>query len=513
MTLRLLERKPVGMAQGRIASGQPVGVLDIGSNSVRLVVYERQSRALTPLYNEKAPCALGRGVAETGRLAPESVERALNAIRRYALVAELNRTEKVHILATSAVREARDGRDFIREVEAIMGARVRLLSGSEEAHYAAMGVISGMPGQGGLVGDLGGGSLELAEVSDAHDMTGETLALGAIRLQDDSGGSLRKARQIAKERIAASSLLKESDHGVFSAIGGTWRSLAKLHQMHTRYPLHLVQHYRAEADDVLTLCNAVIEGEVSSKTVSGYELLSSNRRDLLPYGCAVMAEVLKAGGFEHVQFSALGLREGYLFDLLPAKEKRQDPLIEACQELATLRSRAPDHARDLDKFTGEFLVALGVKERAEERRLRRAACLLSDIGWRGHPDYRGEQAIDMVAYGSFIGIDHPGRAFLAQALAVRYMGLKQQSISQDILALCSAAQTKRARLLGACFEVGYLLSAARPGVLPQIGWATKSNTLQLIMPRGLAFLAAEKMTRRLDQLAGELSMKSAVTIA
>ncbi|HUV32344.1 MAG TPA: Ppx/GppA family phosphatase [Devosiaceae bacterium] len=513
MTLDLAEPAPANPAQGRIGGGPPVGVLDIGSNSVRLVVYERHCRALTPLYNEKAACALGRGVAKTGELAPDSVERALTAIRRFALVAELNHAASVHVLATSAVREASNCEDFVAAVEQIMGVKPRVLSGREEAHFAAMGVVSGMPGQAGVVGDLGGGSLELAVVGDARDVSGETLALGAIRLQDDSENSPKKAQRIARERLAEAEALQSLDHKVFSAIGGTWRALAKLHQMQTKYPLHLVQHYRAEAGEIAALCSAVIAGEVGPKEIPGFELLSSNRRDLLPYGCAVMAEVLKAGEFSHVQFSALGLREGYLFELLPEPERRLDPLIEACAELSTLRSRSPEHAADLEAFTSGLIAALGSAEDTEQRRLRHAAGLLSDIGWRGHPDYRGEQAVDMVAYGSFIGVDHPGRAFLAQTLAVRYMGLKQQSISQDVLALCPAEWVERARLLGACFRVAYLLSAARPGVLPQIGWAVRDKTLQLVLPQGLAFLAAERMVKRLEQLAGEVSMTAEVVIS
>lgn len=510
MTLRLLEPKSSGMTKRHSGASRPVGVIDIGSNSVRLVVYERLCRALSPLYNEKAACALGRGVAESGRLAPESVERALTAIRRFGLVAELNRTDTVHILATSAVRDARDGFDFIDRVETIMGAPVRVLSGPEEAHFSALGVISGMPGERGLVGDFGGGSLELAEIRDGFDTAGATLPLGAIRLQDDSGGSVKKARRIARERLRDAAILGNSDHRVFSAIGGTWRALAKLHQMQSRYPLHLVQHYRARADGIADLCEQLVAGKIDAGSVPGYALLSTNRRELLPFGAAVMAELLALGKFEAVQFSALGVREGYLFDQLADADKRRDPLIEACRELAIERARSPEYAADLDEFCVALLTAVGIEENEEERRLRQAASLLSDVGWRGHPDYRGEQAVDMVAYGSFIGIDHPGRAFLAQALAVRYMGLKQTSISEDVIAISPREARQRARILGACFAVGYLLSAARPGLLPQLRWQIDGDRLILRLPPHLAFLAAEKMVRRLEQLADEIKMTAEV---
>ena len=300
-------------AQGRIKGARPVAVLDIGSNSVRLVVYERHARALTPLYNEKSACALGRGLAATGRLPYESIDRALTAIQRFALVTRLMQVGQVHVLATSAVREAENSKTFVDAVTEIMGAEVRVLSGKEEAHFAALGVISGIPGFAGLVGDLGGGSLELSSIAGGKDSAGETHELGVIRLQDDSGGSPLKARAIARQRLASSRLAGEAPSGVFCAIGGTWRSLAKVHQVLRNYPLHMVQHYAAKTSDLLRLCDEIVEAVAAGKPMPGAEHVSSSRRELVPYGAAVMSEVMRTGNFETVMFSALGVREGYLF--------------------------------------------------------------------------------------------------------------------------------------------------------------------------------------------------------
>ncbi|KFL25861.1 hypothetical protein JP75_25655, partial [Devosia riboflavina] len=210
-------------------------------------------------------------------------------------------------------------------------------------------------------------------------------------------------------------------------IGGTWRSLAKVYQVQRRYPLHMVQHYTVKGPDLAKLCDAIVEAAETNKPYPGMDTTSSSRRDLIPFGAAVLGEVVKAGNFKNVVFSALGVREGYLYGLLDAAEQQVDPLVQAAEEISVLRSRSPLHAHDLVGFTDNFLSAIGFAETEEERRLRRVACLISDIGWRGHPDYRGEQSIDMVAYGSMTGVDHPGRAFLAEVLAVRYMGLKQKS--------------------------------------------------------------------------------------
>ncbi len=495
-------------AQGRIRGAQPVAVLDIGSNSVRLVVYERLARSLTPLYNEKVACALGRGLAQTGRLAYENIDRALTAIQRFALVARVMKAGEVHVLATSAVRDASNSKAFVDAVEATINARVEVLSGAAEAHFGALGVVAGIPQFGGIVGDLGGGSLELSSIVDGTDEVGETHALGVIRMQDDAGRDVARAREIARERLARSELLKQKPGGQFCAIGGTWRSMAKMHQVLRTYPMHMVQHYVTSASDLAGLCEEIVEAVSAGKPYPGSEHTSSSRRELVPYGAAVMGEVLRAGRFDSVLFSAQGVREGYLYGLLPPDERALDPLLEGAQEISILRSRSPAHAEDLIAFSADFLAASGIKETAAEERLRKVACYLSDIGWRGHPDYRGEQSVDLVAYSSLAGVDHPGRAFLAEALAVRYMGLKHKSMSHELMELAGQSANMKARLLGAICRVAYPMSAAMPGVLPRTSFSLEDNRLRLHLPDDLAFLAGEHLGNRLDQLAGVAGIKS-----
>ena len=493
-------------AQGRIKGAKPVAVLDIGSNSVRLVVYERHARALTPLYNEKSACALGRGVGQTGRLADANVAQALNAIQRFALVARMMRVGKVYVLATSAVRDAANRQEFVDAVEALMETPVQVLSGEQEAHYAALGAVAGIPGFSGIVGDLGGGSLELSSITNGSDTNGESFEIGVIRLQDDSNGSPARAAAIVRERLLKSSQTSAGKGAAFAAIGGTWRSLAKLHQIVRGYPLHMVQHYAVPADDMIRFCNEIV-GAGSLKTYPGAEHVSSSRRELVPFGAAVMAEVLKAGQFADVVFSALGVREGYLYGMLDKREQAIDPLIQGAEELSVLRSRSPSHASDLIEFTGQFLGVSNLAESAELRRLRVVACLLADIGWRAHPDYRGPQSVDAVAYSSLSGVDHAGRAFLAQVIAVRYDGLKSKAAA-PLAGLGTTELTARARLIGALFRVAYPMTAAMPGILPRIRFEVSGNALSLLLPADLAFLDGEHLQGRLEQFAGLAGFKT-----
>ncbi len=500
-----VESDPAG--QGRLAGTKPVAVIDIGSNSVRLVVYERLSRALTVLYNEKSASTLGRGVAATGRLADTSVASALKAIRRFAMVCRLTDVGEIYPIATSATREAENGPDFSKAVEDIIGVPVRVLTGAEEAHFAALGLVAGMPGFKGVVGDLGGGSLELARVRDGDDTDGETHELGVIRLQDESGMSPSKAAEIARERLKASGLLEAGRRKVFAAVGGTWRALAKLHQTRLNYPLHMVQDYTVSAEDILALCDELISGKGSKKLVKGIDTVSGSRKELLPYGAAVLAEVLRAGKFESVVFSALGVREGYLYGRLDDEQRTVDPLLQAAEEISLLRSRAPEFSHDLISGSAKLFNLIGIEESEDHKPLRVAACFMSDIGWRAHPDYRGEQSIQAVAFSDIVGVSHAGRAFLARTLAFRYMGFKQKSASAKLLELTGPELGARARLLAAYFRVAYPLAAAMPGIVPRTYFAIEGDALVLHLPTDLAFLDGDRMLGRQRQLATEAGFK------
>ncbi len=483
----------------------PVAVLDIGSNSVRLVVYERLSRALTPLFNEKASCSLGRGVATSGRIAEENLQLAIQAIRRFALITRLMKVHDVHVIATSAVREAENGPAFMDEVKSLIDREGVVLTGSQEAHYAALGVVSGIPGFEGVVGDLGGGSLEFSLVTEGADAPGETMALGAIRLQDDSEMSPSRAFKLAQNQLQNSNVVLPGNMRDFCAIGGTWRSLAKLFQIRHNYPLHMVHNFVADSAQMFALCEELIS---KGDETEGLSEISGSRRPLLPYGAAAMAAVIERGEFAQVYFSALGVREGYLYAQLSAEEQARHPLREATHLINNLRSRTPAYADELFGFTTKFIATTGLDEDERDRLWREAACSLSDIGWRGHPDYRGEQSVDLVAYSALTGIDHPGRAFIAEALAVRYMGLRHNGMSSNFAALVGQEGHKRARILGALFRMAYVLAAAVPAILPQLDFRTNGKTLEILIPQPIAFLDSARLRSRMKQLGSLLDFEN-----
>jgi exopolyphosphatase/guanosine-5'-triphosphate,3'-diphosphate pyrophosphatase len=487
------------VAQGRIDNGPPVGVIDIGSNSVRLVVYEGLTRSLTPIFNEKVLAGLGREVLSTGLLAEDAVDKALAALVRFRALCRAMRVGKLWAIATAACRDARNGRAFIARAEKVCGLPITILTGRREAELSALGITSGFHKPDGIVGDLGGGSLELTDVRSSRMRSGVTLPLGGLALQDLSSKSLAKAEKITKEALAGVDLLKAGRGRDFYAVGGTWRSLTRLHMWQTGYPLHVMHGYVIPASEALEFSSLV--RRVDPETLSKIEIVTSARRPLLSYAALVMENIVRRARPRRVVVSALGVREGLLYSLLSEQEQKRDALVAASQELNVLRSRSPEHGEELAAWTDQFMASSGIDETAEEKRLRRAACLLADIGWRAHPDYRGEQSLNIISHAAFVGVDHPGRAFIALAVFFRHVGLADDELSPHVRELATARMIDRARVLGAAMRVAYLVSGAMPAVLPDAPLVVERGKLKLKLRGKHRDLAGERIFARLRQLA------------
>ncbi len=488
----------------------PVAVVDIGSNSVRLVVYEGAARAPVPVFNEKVLCGLGRSLATTGRLDPDGIKRAMRALRRFrALIDQLN-VEHVEAIATAAAREASNGPEFIAQAERILRHRVAVLTGTREAELAALGVVSGIHAADGFAGDLGGGSLELIDVRGGRLSDAVTLPLGGLWLMDASGNSLKKAREIVDAELAKVDWLDKGRGRDFYVIGGTWRALARLHMTQTNYPLSVMHNYRIAADDALKF--AALLDHQSQSSMAGIRDISSARRETVPYGALVLERLIKQMKPRAIVVSVLGIREGLLYSLLDEEEKAKDPLLEACAEIARRKSRSVINAWELCAWTDALFRAPGPVETPEQKRLRHAACLLSDIGWRAHPDYRGVQSLNLVTHGDFVGIDHPGRAFLALTVYYRNEGVVKDELSEKLIELVDKDSLRRARILGAAFRAAHSLSAAMPGVLPNTPLSYEANRLIWTIPEPYSNLEGERVDRRFKELTGLLDREGEIRV-
>lgn len=231
--------------------GSSVAVIDIGSNSVRLVVYEGLTRSLIPIFNEKTLCGLGREVQSTGLLAPDAVQKALTALKRFRALCRVMQVGRVFAIATAACRDASNGPDFIVRAERICAVKIEILSGPREARLSALGVISGIHQPDGIVGDLGGGSLELIDVRRNTVRSGVTLPLGGLALQDLAHQSLKRADRIVREELDGVPQLAAGSGRTFYAVGGTWRALARIHIIQSGYPLQVMHGYSIPAAEAL----------------------------------------------------------------------------------------------------------------------------------------------------------------------------------------------------------------------------------------------------------------------
>lgn len=469
-----------------------VAVIDIGSNSIRLVVFDRLSRAPVPVFNEKVMCGLGQGMGASGRLNEAAVEPALANLTRFVRLARAMRAGSVDLLATAAVREAEDGGAFVAEAGRRCRARVRVVSGKEEARLSAMGVLSGIPEADGIMGDLGGGSLELVGIGKGGLKQQVMLPLGPLRQDAEAVARPRLALAAIDRELARADWLAEGAGRTFYPVGGAWRTLAHIHMQQVGYPLHVTHRYRVARRALEDFLDLV--GGLSKRSLAAMPGVSRRRLDIVPFAALVMARILGLARPRLIEFSAYGLREGYVFSRLSAAERRADPLLVFCRGLA-------DHRfGPLGALLHEWVAPLFPGDGPADRRLRLAVCHLSDIAWRDHPDARAMQAFERVLHLPAPGLDHAERVFAATAIAVRYGGSRDEAPVKAVRRLLDEAEERRAVVLGLALRLAYSLSGATPGLLKESALDGEGDAVRLLLPKDGRALFGEAVARRLEAL-------------
>jgi exopolyphosphatase/guanosine-5'-triphosphate,3'-diphosphate pyrophosphatase len=485
-----------------------LGVVDLGSNSVRLVVFEGLSRNPLPIFNEKAVLGLGRGLQQTGRLNEAAIAPALTVLSRYAAVARAMDADPVEILATAATRDAENGAEFIAAINARMpDIPVHVLSGAEEAAFSADGVLLGFPGADGVLGDMGGGSLELVDLDRGRMGQAASLPLGAIRLADRAGGDVSKARAIVEADLATVPWLKRAEGRDLYLVGGAWRALARIHIAQTNYPLSIVHHYVLKREEARDLAGVVSKAD--RRMLEKMPGAPAKRLGDMAYAAVVLRRLLRATGARRVVFSANGLREGWYARLLPPAVREEDPLHAAGCDLAARFGRDASLAPALRAWTDPLFEG----EAPEERALRDAACWIADIGSHDHPDYRGEHAFYRVLRQPGVGVDHHQRAFLALVVALRYEAGAEAPFLASARQLLDAAAVKRAEVLGAALRLAFTLSGGTPQLLAGTALQRVGGELRLRLVEGSGVFAGESVQRRLDTLANAMGLPATVEIA
>ena len=481
-----------------------IAIIDVGSNSVRLVVYDGLTRAPAPILNEKVMCGLGRDPQGTGRLSPDGVEMAMRALSRFAALTNAMGIAKVDVIATAAVRIASDGPAFCARVSRETSLDIRVIDGLEEARLAALGVISGAPDASGIVGDIGGGSLELSLIDGGLVTERVSLPLGALRLATLFPDAMGKAWQEIEDHLDSVPWLKLGRNKPLYAVGGSWRAIAKLWVHRQDYPLGIVHNMELTASEALPLVKLVAKQNRITLASSG--AVSRRRLESLPYACQVLAQVLSRSRSSSVIFSGHSLREGWMYENLPADLQKRDPLIDACTDFAKAEERFELHADELCRWSAPLFK----HETPDMKRLRTAACIIGDVGWMEHPDYRARQTYYRILRHPFLDLGHRDRVFLAFAVACRYASEFTGDTAVERL-LDKDHQTE-ARLLGLTMRLGHTLSGGTRGVLPFTELELTGDELRLHFHDDAARLAGEVVEKRLGKLARLLERTGRICI-
>jgi exopolyphosphatase/guanosine-5'-triphosphate,3'-diphosphate pyrophosphatase len=487
-----------------LALREPVAIVDIGSNSVRLVVYAGAPRIPSVIFNEKVMAGLGASLAETGRLGEDAQERALAAMRRFRLLIGQMGVRNTRVVATAAARDADNGGEFLDRIRAL-GLEPEVISGEMEGILAGEGVLSGIPEADGVIGDLGGGSLELAEVGAGKVGRSVSLPLGVLRIGEPGPKTEARVRKTLRAALAETGLGKRGRGRPFYMVGGSWRSLARLDLIATDYPLPITHQYHmapGRPEELRKMIKLLDKADPRSMPT-----LSAARIPTLPAAKLVLSAVADELEPSELLVSSFGIREGLLYRELPRKVRKLDPLIEAAREAGRGLSRFGEHGDLLDRWIAPIF-----DDPPHHARLRLAACLLADVAWQAHPEFRAERGLEMALHGNWVGVDAPGRVMIAQALWANFGGGRSLP-DKAVAGLCSEAELDRAALWGLAMRLGQRLSGGLAASLERTRLSCGKGVLRLCFQPGEEALYGETVDRRFRRLGAALGVRTEITTA
>ena len=466
---------------------KPIAIIDIGSNSVRLVVYAGAERVPREIFNEKVLAGLGAGVGETGRISAESWDVALAMLARFKLLLRYMGVRQTKVVATAAVRDARNGPEFVDAVEQL-GLECRVISAEEEAWLAGEGVLSAIPDADGIVGDLGGGSLELVEVKGGLAGRGISLPLGVLRIRPTHGGQ-KEASAILRKALKKSDFREKAKGRNLYLVGGSWRALARIDMLASNYPLPITHGYCLRTERIPKLRKLA-----ENPKPAWSELISPPRVATLPAAAMVLRLLVKSLKPKQLIVSTFGIREGLLHADLKGNVRRADPLVTAAREASGAERRFGEHGDLLDAFIAPLF-----EDSAAAQRIRLASCVLADVAWQADPEFRGERGIEMALHGNWVGVTATERVMMAEALSANFG--RAHLLDDRVMQLCSLGQLARADQWGLAMRLGQRLSGGVGAVLERASLRLTNKTVELRLPRNQQALLAEPVWRRLERLA------------
>lgn len=477
---------------------KPTAIVDVGSNSIRLVVYAGAARAPHPIFNEKVLAGLGEGVGETGLISPDSWQTAISVLKRYRLLLRHMGARQTRMVATAAVRDARNGPEFVEEIGRL-GIDCRVIGAEEEAWLAGEGVLSAIPDADGIVGDLGGGSLELVEVSGGLAGRGISLPLGVLRAKATADGE-KEAGNLLRRKLAESGLAERGEGRTLYLVGGSWRALARIDMAVTGYPLPMIHAYAFAPNRIGELRQAIVGPELDwAKSVAPARLATT------PVAAMLLDKLVQQIRPCELVVSSFGIREGLLFSQLGGTVRKQDPLIAAARYAGGAERRFGEHGDILDAWIGTLF-----DDGPARSRIRLASCLLADLAWQATPEFRADRSVETALHGNWTGVTAAERVMMAQALSSCFG--REKLPDQRLAGLCSEDDLRRAAEWGVAIRLAQRLSAGAGSVLRQTAVSIDDGAVKLSLPRSQADLVADPVQRRLRRLAKELGLEPRVVL-
>ena len=477
------------------------GVIDIGSHTIRLVVFDGRMRSPAYFFNEKETCSLGAEVQSTGALYADGKTRALAVMKRFRALAKAMNVSTLEVVATAAMRDATDGPEFAETITAETGLPVRIIDGVQEGRYAAMGVLLGEARRKGVVIDIGGASMEITSLEDRKVGSVETTPLGPLRLS--ATGREGKKLDAYISDILASHWPADAPHKArITLVGGGWRAFGQLDMARREYPLHVLHEYEMTPEQALKTAAWTRQADDEALSAAG---LSRTRIANAPLTAQVLEQVIAFAEPTVVGISGYGLREGVLYENLSKAMRFSDPLLQSALFMERMDARFPGFGEELATWLMPLLPKI-------PGRMAVAACLLADVNWRVHPDYRAAACFATATQSSLAGLTHGERVTLAVALAFRYKGAREALRREPACALLSEEDMASAEALGRTIRLGAMLSGAATGVLKKSKIARDDETLRLNVDADCTDLLAGPVEKRLKSLASVLGLTAEIHV-
>ena len=493
-----MSRKSAGVETVRTA------IIDIGSNSIRLVAYAGARRAPAVVFNEKVMAGLGKSLSDDGRIGDKAFARGIKALDRFATLCEEMRIDSVTCVATAAVREASNGADFIAAANRL-GLDVRLLSGADEAEISGLGVLSSIPDASGIVADLGGGSLELVRVAKGKVGRTSSLPFGVLRLAEIRGHGAKALERRVKAALASEGWSAKERGLPLYLVGGSLRSLARVDMTLNKHPLPVMHYHEIPLDSGRKLSRVL--AHLGPERLAKIPDLSFSRIPTLGDAAALLSILMRQLDTSRLIVSSSGLREGVLYQALPKAVRKQDPLLAAVEAQGARYARFSANGRLLNDWVEPMFAG----ESALAHKLRLAACLLSDVAWSANPSFRAEHGLEAALHGNWGGIDITGRVVMGQALYSCYSGATKPfkgipvSVSEDDI--------RQAIRWGLAMRLAQRLSSGISDILRRSQLELGEEAVTLVLPRDLAGLYGEAVERRLRQFADTMKLAYAMRVS